>query len=251
MASNSNDSHVEIPIVESPDTNKNIFETPDENKEILEIVCSPNLKHVAALDEDNNISLWPVSQEQLLMKIRTNKNGEKIFAVSDYKYVSISHERVNPYNFKHMFFTSKDNISWVCKSMIELKYFKKIYITLKSKLIIFNDTIHEITMWDIDDLSIKARILIDWNYTPESIEISDDEGLLLVRAKNEKTEESRLYVFSAENGINLVSSAQCNLIDPYNIDDYSINDHNTNGLIDASKLFERIEVKQNQKPHIL
>ncbi|RIB06364.1 hypothetical protein C2G38_523235 [Gigaspora rosea] len=224
----------------------------DKNKEILEIICSHNLKHVATLDEDNSISLWSIiSQEQFLTKVKTlhigniynTKNGKRIFEISDNKYVSISLDRVIPYNFKIFdfedendvlltfpdwqneidylsfsddgniimantkdyrayVFTSKDNVSWVCKSMIELKYFKQIYITLKGKLIIFNDTIYEITMWDVEDLSIKTRILIDWNYIPESIKISDDEELLLVCAKNEETKITRFYSFSIETGIN-------------------------------------------------
>lgn len=62
-----------------------------------------------------------------------------------------------------MFFSSKgeDNITWVCKSMIELKYFKELYITPQCKLILFNDEIYEITMWNIENLSIQTRILID------------------------------------------------------------------------------------------
>ncbi|CAG8840276.1 14818_t:CDS:1, partial [Racocetra persica] len=110
--------------------------------------------------------------------------------------------------YRAYIFSSKDDISWACKSMIELKYFKKIYITPKGKLIIFNDTIYEITMWDIEELSIKTSILIDWNFVPESIEISDDEELLVVYARNEGNEEingTRLYVFSTETGMNLSS----------------------------------------------
>ncbi|CAG8717530.1 10173_t:CDS:2, partial [Scutellospora calospora] len=88
---------------------------------------------------------------------------------------------VNTEYYRAYIFTNKgkDNISWVCKSMIELKYFKKIYITLKGKLIIFNDIIYEITMWNIEELSVKTRILIDWDQALKSIEISDDEKLLL------------------------------------------------------------------------
>ncbi|KAF0383401.1 hypothetical protein F8M41_011786 [Gigaspora margarita] len=63
MTSYSDDSHVEIPIEDAPDKNK--------NKKILEIVCSPNLKHVAALHEDTSISLWSiVSQENFLANVK-------------------------------------------------------------------------------------------------------------------------------------------------------------------------------------
>ncbi|KAF0524633.1 transient receptor potential cation channel subfamily a member 1-like [Gigaspora margarita] len=305
MTSNSGNPDVKIPIEE----------VPDKNKEILEIICSPNLKHVATLDEDSSISLWTIiSQEQLLTKVKTfhignyyNKiNGKRIFAISNHKYVSISLDRVIPYNFKIFdfedenevlltfpdwqkeidylsfsdngniimvnakycrayVFTSNDNITCCCESMIDLKYFKQIYITPKGKLIIFNDTIYEIMMWDIKDLSIKTRVLIDWNYTLGSIEISDDEELLLVCAKNDENNETRLYVFSTETGINLtlitskrtidifhliasqkgemllyISGEKYNLIDPYN--------YNPINIDDARKLFEN---KQIQEPYII
>ncbi|CAG8692103.1 6941_t:CDS:2 [Dentiscutata erythropus] len=318
MTSNSNIVQISI---EEMTSNSDIVqipieEIPDKNKKILEIVCSPNLKHVAALDEDSNISLWSIiSEEKLLTKVKTlhigeiwtKENGEKIFAVSDNKYVSISLNRVSTYNFKIVdfeaekdilltfkdrqkeidylsfidngdiimvntkyyrayIFTSKDLVSWVCKSMIELKYFKKIYITPKGKLIIFNDTIYEISMWDIEKLSIKTRILIDWNYTLEFIEISGDEELLIVCAKNEETEETRLYTFSTENRMNLafyttelvidrlhlvaskkgerllyISGEQYNLMDPYYL----------KNPIDASKLFKRIQIQRLHEPYMI
>ncbi|RIB14679.1 hypothetical protein C2G38_2194396 [Gigaspora rosea] len=56
-------SNVKIPIEEAPDKNK-----------ILEIVCSPNMKHAATLDEVSNISFWPtINQEQLLEKVKTDR----------------------------------------------------------------------------------------------------------------------------------------------------------------------------------
>ncbi|CAG8604344.1 31222_t:CDS:2, partial [Racocetra persica] len=228
MTSKSDNSHVKIPIEEA-------------NKRILEIARSPKMKYVAALHEDsNNISRWYKYSDSNI------NNGERIFAISDNKLVSISFDRDKPYNFKIFdfenekeillkfpdwqreidflsfiangniimvntkyyrayIFSSKDNITWACKSMIELKYFKTIYITSKGKLIIFNDTIYEIKMWYIEKLSIQTSILIDWNFVPESIEISDDEELLVVCARNEETNETRLYVFSTETGMNLSS----------------------------------------------
>ncbi|CAG8529156.1 3864_t:CDS:2 [Cetraspora pellucida] len=282
---------------------------PDKSKKISEIVCSPNLKYVAALYEDGNINLWPIEQPDKIINIgmiHTKKNGEKIFAISD-KYISFSLYRDQPYNFsfenekevllkfpdcqkeidylsfidngnvimvnakyyRAYVFSIEDNISWtckLCKSMIELKYFKKIYITLKGKLIIFNDTIYEITMWDVEELSIKTRVLIDWDFAPEFIEISDDEELLLVCARNEKTKNTNLYIFSTETGINLsffttklvinrihliasgkgerllyiTDEGDYNLMDPYNLKQ----------PMDASELFERngIQVKE---PYII
>ncbi|RIB14683.1 hypothetical protein C2G38_1636067 [Gigaspora rosea] len=238
---------VKIPIEEATDKNK-----------ILEIVCSPNMKHVATLDEVNNISFWTtINQEQFFEKVKTicidniriNENGEKIFAISNNKCISISLYRVDTYNFKIFdpetekeipltfpdwqkeidflsftdggsiimvstryyrayIFTSKEkdnNITWVCKSMIELKYFKKINITPKGKLIIFNDTIYEITMWDMEKLSANTRILIDWSCTLEYIEISDDEKLLFVCTKDKKTKETSVFTYSTETEINISS----------------------------------------------
>ncbi|KAF0507607.1 transient receptor potential cation channel subfamily a member 1-like [Gigaspora margarita] len=303
------DSDVKIPIEEAPDKNK-----------ILKIVCSPNMKHVATLDEiKNNISFWSTNnQEQRLKKVRTihidnmltNKNFEKIFAISDNMLCSIMINRIAPYNFKifeveseqeilltfpdwqneiHTLrfidngnivmvstkycrtyvFSTKDSIIWVCKSMIELKYFSEIWITSTGKLIIFNDTIYEIIIWDIEDLSIKTNILIDWNYTLNKyIEISDDEKLLIVCAKNEETNLTRLYVFSTETGINLgfidtklkidrlhliASSKGERLLYSY-VDfsgKYRFNLNDPYGLknpINASKLFEN---KQIQEPYII
>ncbi|CAG8607899.1 4323_t:CDS:2 [Cetraspora pellucida] len=285
---------------------------PDKNKKISEIVCSPNLKYVAALYEDDNISLWPIEQPDKIINIgmiHTKKNGEKIFAISN-KYISYSLYRDKPYNFKILDFENKkevllkfpdcqneidylsfidngnvimvndkyyrayvysikDNISWDCKLMIELKYFKKIYITPKGKLIIFNDTIYEITMWDVEGLSIKTHILIDWNFTPEFIEISNDEELLAICAKNEITKDTNLYIFSTKTGINLsffttkmginrihliasrkgerlfftsndVDGDYYNLLDPYIL----------RNPIDASKLFKKDET-QIKEPYII
>ncbi|RIB28365.1 hypothetical protein C2G38_1514024 [Gigaspora rosea] len=124
-------------------------------------------------------------------------------------------------------------------------------------------------MWDIENLSIKTRVLIDWNYIPESIKISDDEELLIVCSRNYETKETRLYSFSTETKMNyaffdtklvidrfhLIASRkaerllflsgeqykQYDLMDPYRL---------TNP-IDASDLFEKIEEKQIQEPYII
>ncbi|RIB06376.1 hypothetical protein C2G38_523077 [Gigaspora rosea] len=88
MASSLDNSHVEISVEEAPYKIK--------NKKILEIVYSPNLKHVAALYENNDISLWSIvsqeSQEELLMNIMTIhfdniRRNETINAISDNYYV--------------------------------------------------------------------------------------------------------------------------------------------------------------------
>ncbi|RIB26609.1 hypothetical protein C2G38_2030085 [Gigaspora rosea] len=325
-----------------------IEEVPyDENRKISKIVCSPRLKYVALLYEDSNISIWSVDGQESYLKhektlriynICTKRKDERIFAISDDKYVSISLNKVDPnvneidpnvnkvdpndpYNFKIFdfetqkklsltfpdwqkeidflsfidngniimvndnqyrayVFSSKeeDNITWFCKSMIELKYFKKLYITPQCKLILFNDKIYEITMWNIEELSIQTRILIDWDYIPESIEISDDEELLLVCAKNEENEETRLYVFFTETRINIssfitksvknrfhliaskegerllyITGDQYFLMDPYNLqsncllDPYNLQSETP---IDASELFKRIQI-QIQEPYII
>ncbi|CAG8711379.1 29040_t:CDS:1, partial [Racocetra persica] len=58
----SDSSHVKIPI--------------EANKKISEIVCSPNLKYVASLDENGNISLWPIiGQKQSLENEKTINIG--------------------------------------------------------------------------------------------------------------------------------------------------------------------------------
>ncbi|KAF0524643.1 transient receptor potential cation channel subfamily a member 1-like [Gigaspora margarita] len=306
--SNSDNSHVNI----------QMGGIRDKNKKILEIICSPNLKYDSALHQDNNISLWSIdSQKELLTNIKmiyidnisTKKKGERIFAVSDNKYVSISLNRVIPYNFKIFdfviekeikltfpdwqneidylsfidggnivmvntkyyrayVFSSKDNNTLDCKLMIELQYFEKIYITPKGKLILFNNTIYEIMMWDIEKLSVETRILIDWTHTLESVEINDDEQLFVVCAKNEETMETSLYVFSTETGINLasmhtkleidrfhliasqkgerllfinISKRRYSLLDPYHL----------KNPVSASKLFENIKEKQIQEQYII
>ncbi|RIB28361.1 hypothetical protein C2G38_1513929 [Gigaspora rosea] len=166
---------------------------------------------------------------------------------------------VNAKYYRAYVFASKDNVSWVCISMIELKYFKQIYITLKGKVVIFNDTIYEITMWDIEKLSVITRVLIDWNYTSVSVEISDDEELLIVCAKNEESKETRVYTFYIETGMNLafykfhliasrkgesllyVSGREYYLMDPYDL----------KNPIDAREFFEIIEEEQIQEPYLI
>ncbi|KAF0519589.1 transient receptor potential cation channel subfamily V member 4-like [Gigaspora margarita] len=303
MASNSDKSYVEISVEDTPDKNQ--------NKKILEFVCSPNLKHVAALHENNDISFWSIIDQGKLStdgkpihigNIRTNEKIDaisddeyvsirKIFAISDNKQVSISLDRTDPYNFKIFDLETKEEIKLTFSDwqkeidflsfiengniiMVNAKYcrayvfFIKIFITPKGKLIIFNDTIYEIIMWDIEDLSIKTRILMDWNYIPESIKISDDEELLLVYARNYEAKETYFYVFSTETGINLsyfktplvidkfkliasqkgerllyIAGEQYYLMDPY----IPINP------IDASDLFEKIEENFNQiqEPYLI
>ncbi|KAF0511001.1 transient receptor potential cation channel subfamily a member 1-like [Gigaspora margarita] len=175
---------------------------------------------------------------------------------------------VNTKYYRAYVFSSKDNNTLDCKSMIELKYFKKIYITPKGKLILFNDTIYEIMMWDIEKLSVETRILIDWNCTLESVETSDDEKLFVVCTKNEETMETSLYVFSTETGINLASMHTKLVIDRFHLiasqkgerllfiniskKRYSLLDpYYLKNPIGASKLFENIKDKQIQEPYII
>ncbi|CAG8796860.1 15214_t:CDS:2, partial [Cetraspora pellucida] len=270
-----------------------IEDDSDKSKKISEIVCSPNLKHVGVLYNDGNISLWPIEQPEKIINfgmIYIGESGEKIFAISN-KYISFSINRDQPYNFncqnkidylsfidngniimvntkyyRAYVFSNKNTISWDCKSMIELKYFKTIYITPKGKLIIFNDSIYEITMWDVEGLSIKTCILIDWYFTPESIEISDDEKLLAVCAKNVKAKKTCLYVFSTETGISLSSFTTKLVINRIHFiasrkgerllyitdeDDYNLMDpYNLKNPIDGSDLFEKNKI-QIQEPYII
>ncbi|RIB28349.1 hypothetical protein C2G38_2137371 [Gigaspora rosea] len=121
MTSNLDNPDIKIPIA-------------DVHSKILEIVCSPRLNHVAALHENNDISVWSIisqesqdnqegqegqeSQKEHLMKVKTIPVGNirryekidaisddqyvsfrKIFAISDNKQVSISIERTDSYNF--------------------------------------------------------------------------------------------------------------------------------------------------------
>ncbi|KAF0452879.1 hypothetical protein F8M41_001860 [Gigaspora margarita] len=300
MTSNSDNSYMEISMEEAPDKNK--------NKKILEIVCSPNLKHVAALHEHNKISLWSIvsqeSQQEHLTNVMTINidnflrneiikiisddqyvSIRKIFAISNNKQISISLDRLDPYNFKIFdfetpdkeiiftfpdwqkeidflsfrdngniimvnakyyrayVFSSKDNKSWVCKSIIELQYFKKIYITSKGILIMYNDMIHEITMWDIGDLSAKTRILIEWSHILQQIEISDDEELLAVYTTKLKID--KFHFIASSKGerllyghINIPGKYIFSLMDPYNL----------KNPINANKLFEN---KQIQEQYII
>ncbi|CAG8805508.1 10343_t:CDS:2, partial [Racocetra persica] len=93
MTSKPHNFHVKIPIEEA-------------NKKISKIACSPNMKHVAALHEDNYVSLWSIDSQrnhlenEKTIKIYTKAIGERIFAISDYKHVAISLDRNKPYNFK-------------------------------------------------------------------------------------------------------------------------------------------------------
>ncbi|RIB28868.1 hypothetical protein C2G38_1335596 [Gigaspora rosea] len=231
-------------------------ETLDKNttKNILEIVCSPEMKYIAAVSKEKYISLWSIVNEEQHLKYEKEifidaacieSEGSRLFAVSDNMHVSIKLDKDsisrNSYNFNfYSFITNKevflcfpdrqkeidflsfinngnlvmvnarnyrayifscsrkDNITWSCISMIELKYFKKIYITPKGNFIIYNDTIHEIAIWDIETLSTKTHVLIDWVYILETIGFSDDEELLLVHAREKKKIKMRLYVFSTK-----------------------------------------------------
>ncbi|CAG8712579.1 9614_t:CDS:2, partial [Scutellospora calospora] len=108
-----------------------------------------------------------------------------------------------------------------------------------------------------------THILIEWDYTLESIKISDDEKLLIVCAHNKETKETRLYAFSTETGMNLAffntelildrfhliaskkgerllcvlhdpPDKQYNIMDPYNL----INP------IDMSRFFENNQIRE-------
>ncbi|RIB23559.1 hypothetical protein C2G38_830734 [Gigaspora rosea] len=109
MTSKLDNSHLKIPIEEASDKNK-----------FLKIVCSPNIKYVATLNEDSSISLWSiVNQEKSLLNIKTiypdnisiKEKDEGIFAITDNKYVSISLNKADPYNFKIINFEIEEEVS--------------------------------------------------------------------------------------------------------------------------------------------
>ncbi|CAG8540838.1 320_t:CDS:2, partial [Scutellospora calospora] len=181
---------------------------------------------------------------------------------------------VNKKFYRAYIFSGEDDNNWICKSMVELKYFKKVFITLKGKLIIFNDTIFEISICDIEKLSVKTRVLIDWYYKLESLEISEDEKLLIVCAYNKKVKESRLYVFSIDTGMNIAFFNTRYIIDRFHLiaskkgerllyvlDDppenkqYNImNPYYLKNPIDAIDLFEYNKIQEtylNQGPYLI
>ncbi|KAF0524636.1 transient receptor potential cation channel subfamily a member 1-like [Gigaspora margarita] len=234
--------YVEIPIEEAR-----------YNNEISELACSPNSKHVAALHE-NRISFWSiVDQEEHLefvkaIKIDNIRRNEtinaisdnqyilvrKIFAISDNMQVSISLDRIDPYNFKIFDFETPDE---------EIK-------------LTFPDWQKEI---DFLSFTNNGNIVMYF-------EISHEEELLIVCAKNKETKRTRLYSFSTETGINLaffdtslaiyrfhliasgkaerllcISGNQYKLMDPYNLKD----------PIDANELIKNINYNQIQEPYII
>ncbi|KAF0363846.1 transient receptor potential cation channel subfamily a member 1-like [Gigaspora margarita] len=327
MASISDNSQVKVQI--DPNT---IEETLDKNttKNILEIVCSPEMKYIAALSKEKDISLWSIVNEEQYLKYEkeifidaacTESEDSRLFAVSDNMHVSIKLDKdrisrnsyncsfyslitnkevflrfpdrqkeidflsfinngnlvmVNARNYRAYVFSCsrKDNTTWTCISMIELKYFKKVYITPKGSFIIYNDMIHEITIWDIETLSIKTHVLIDWGYILETIGFSEDEELLLVHAREKKKIKNHFYVFSTKfwmnlayceieeiiDGFHLIASnkgerlliitqdpthkKKCFLMDPYILKE----------RIDADKLFQDDDSNQTKipsKPYII
>ncbi|CAG8749274.1 13385_t:CDS:2, partial [Cetraspora pellucida] len=125
---------------------------------------------------------------------------------------------INAKNYRAYVFSCdrKDNLVWTCISAIELKYFKKIYVTPKGKFIIYNDTIHEITMWDIETLSVQSHILIEWDYVLETIGFSEDEELLLVHTKTEDI-KMRICVFSTKTWINLAYYENEEIMDSFHL----------------------------------
>ncbi|RIB00479.1 hypothetical protein C2G38_2051626 [Gigaspora rosea] len=122
---------------------------------------------------------------------------------------------VNVKYYRAYVFYSEDNKSWACQNMIELQYFKKIWITPKN-LIMFNDTINEITLWNIH-LSAKACILMEWSHILHHIEVSVDEELLAVCTEDKISKETNLYIFSTETGINLSSYTTKSKIDRFHL----------------------------------
>ncbi|RIB06377.1 hypothetical protein C2G38_2217298 [Gigaspora rosea] len=95
-------------------------------------------------------------------------------------------------------------------------------------------------MWDIDDLSAKTRILIEWSHKLQHIEISVDEELLAVFET--KLFIDRFHLIASSKGerllyryISISGRLVFNLMDSYNL----------KNPINASKLFENKQIQEH------
>ncbi|KAF0452877.1 transient receptor potential cation channel subfamily a member 1-like [Gigaspora margarita] len=245
MTSNSDNTYVNISIEMDPNKNKNkkILEIVCSPKleHIAALHANNDISLWSIVSQESNEELLTNVKTINLANIRRNEKIDaisdynydlirKIFAISDNKQFSISLDIIDHYNFKIFDFEIEEEIKLTFPDwqkeidllsfidngniiMINAKDYRAYVFSSKRKdnmkyvckLFIFNDTIHEITMWDIDDLSVKTRILIEWSHILQHIEISDDEELLVVCTEDKKSTETNLYIFSTETGINLSS----------------------------------------------
>ncbi|CAG8575688.1 44703_t:CDS:2 [Gigaspora margarita] len=105
---------------------------------------------------------------------------------------------------------STSEIEWILTSMLELSYFSDSFITIYGNLILFNDKTFQLINWNIETLKLQTNCPIDWSYVPDLVEVTEDEELLGICAKNytEQDDEpgtSRIYVYSTMNGMNLAT----------------------------------------------
>ncbi|CAG8688998.1 3131_t:CDS:2, partial [Scutellospora calospora] len=103
---------------------------------------------------------------------------------------------------------SNPEIKWNCTSMFELTYFCDSFITTQGNLILFNDKTFQLTNWIIKTLEFQTNCPIDWNYEPVLVEVTEDEELLAIYAKNDfdnDLEKSKIYIYSTRNGMNLAT----------------------------------------------
>ncbi|CAG8563789.1 19206_t:CDS:2, partial [Cetraspora pellucida] len=97
---------------------------------------------------------------------------------------------------------------WACSYRLELSYFCDAFITVEGKLILFDDKLFQLTIWDIITLTFEINYLIDWCYKVKHVEVNEGGEFLAVHAayvqgENENTKKSMVYVFSLETGINI------------------------------------------------
>ncbi|CAG8563202.1 12112_t:CDS:2 [Dentiscutata erythropus] len=132
-----------------------------------------------------------------------HKNISHLSFINNGNLVTIS---TNEHKACILYPKEKDNrVKWIFKSMIELKNISasdKIFITPKGKLIFLKKETYEITIWNLEPLSIEAQILLDWNLNFECVGLSDDEELLGISASSE-LHVTYLYIFSTTTGMNL------------------------------------------------
>ncbi|RIB29536.1 hypothetical protein C2G38_1101001 [Gigaspora rosea] len=105
---------------------------------------------------------------------------------------------------------SNSEIEWILTSMLELSYFSDSFITIYGNLILFNDKTFQLTNWNIETLKLQTNCPIDWSYVPDLVEVTEDEELLGICAKNYTEEDddpgtSRIYIYSTMNGMNLAT----------------------------------------------